>query len=150
MGCCFGAQILAKSLGGSVEGNPSGRFVLGIESIRLDTSALQGCGLHQPLMQSLQPTTASIASSATASSCSGDRSGVHAEASVYASGTAVRAEDMCMSGASGPSVAVEAALSPSSGEARLCLSLLESHGDQVVALPPGAVLLGSSGGRENV
>ena len=91
LGCCFGAQACAVALGGTVGGNPDGRFVFGCERVALDTPRLAG----------------------------------------YAWASAA------LGGVGGPPGAPPSL--PSS------LWLLESHGEQVLRLPPDAELLGFSG-----
>ncbi|GLC34427.1 hypothetical protein PLESTB_000729900 [Pleodorina starrii] len=129
VGCCFGHQLLAKALGGAVGKNPSGRFVLGVEDVSVDVAAARQCGLLLPPPLDLQQQHATAAGAGAADGGSG--------AAAAAGGAAA-----AVGGASG---SVEAGAESAGASPRVRLRMLQSHGDQVLALPPGASLLATSG-----
>ncbi|GIM03798.1 hypothetical protein Vretimale_8487, partial [Volvox reticuliferus] len=145
VGCCFGHQILAKALGGTVGRNPSGRFVLGVENVIVDVTAARQCGLVLP-RSPLPPTPAVGAASArgdppAAASGAADSSGPIAPIGVVAAGVAPADVVIDVKGC-------KPAVGDGSGglvPERFCLRMLQSHGDQVLTLPPGASLLATSG-----
>lgn len=99
--------------------NPSGRFVLGVESVRFDTSAARSCGLPWHVAE------AALGGAAAAGGPAGVGAGAEAGSAAQASGS---------SGGGG-------------GGGACTLRLLQSHGDAVLELPPGATLLAVSGER---
>ncbi|GIL66971.1 hypothetical protein Vafri_20470 [Volvox africanus] len=162
VGCCFGHQILAKALGGTVGRNPSGKFVLGVENVFVDTPAARRCGLvlQSPLPPPLQPSQPSQLSPVVGGASLRGRGGRNTEGDPPAAG--------CSGGGSiastGTGAAAPAAIArdakdgePDVGDGRggrrggglvperFCLRVLQSHGDQVLTLPPGASLLAMSG-----
>ena len=123
VGCCFGAQILAKALGGVVDKNPTQRFVLGVESIAFRCERLRACGLYDALAEGLSQAIPDPSPEETLRAAGGEF------------GATPQAK------ASGPDQVLTRNIAADGS----VLHLLESHGDQVVRLPQGAVLLGSSG-----
>ncbi|KAG2434588.1 hypothetical protein HXX76_007484 [Chlamydomonas incerta] len=117
VGCCFGHQLLSQALGGRVGKNPSGRFVLGVERIRLDEAAARAVGLdfRLALEQAAQEWRQQ----------EGAQQGqLEAKAEESTADEQERRREQQQQQESG-----------------LELRLLESHGDQVLELPPGAQLL---------
>ncbi|MEW5304121.1 MAG: hypothetical protein WDW38_003480 [Sanguina aurantia] len=190
LACCFGHQLLAKALGGTVSTNPSGRFVLIVEDVRINAAAFDATGLSAPLAQllaesqSAAPTVQQQQAHPRAPSDQQQQqqpkhcNGTHVNPATSAAaggaqlppGTSSPAQESSspVPQPSAPAKSVPAGASehvPSgSGETSLpcfqggssgsclpsplptsqCLRLLESHGDQVTALPRGARLLASS------
>lgn len=120
VGCCFGCQLLAEALGGRVGKNPSGRFVLGVEAVAPSDEGLEAVpGLRKVVEAALDQ----------------QRREDEGEGKEGAEGADTGA------GAGGAPCGVG---SPE-GPVRPCFRVMESHGDQVLELPPGAVGLASSG-----
>ncbi|KAF8057940.1 GGP4 [Scenedesmus sp. PABB004] len=129
-GCCFGAQILARALGGEVGPNPDGAFVLTLESVQPTPELARFEGLHAALQADL---------------ASGDgAAAAAAPLPADAAGAALAA--LSLSPPPGGDEARAAAAEQQAGAAAAPggLRLIESHGDQVLALPPGAVRLATS------
>lgn len=101
LGMCFGCQVLATALGGSVGKNPDGGFVLKVENICLREQLQRSAALRL------------------------------AAADVASSGGESSSSDCSDSGG--------AAASPVPS-----VCLIQSHGDAVLRLPPGATLLAES------
>lgn len=119
--------------------NPSGRFVLGIERVRIDVAAALGCGLALPLPTCMpQPPRAPPMRPPSVSPSEPTH-----DAAVILEAQAVQVFlTESSEQASTPRVAGR---SPEGRSHGLQLRLLQSHGDQVLALPPGASLLAASG-----
>mmetsp|Transcript_9976 Transcript_9976/g.24930 ORF Transcript_9976/g.24930 Transcript_9976/m.24930 type:complete len:422 (-) Transcript_9976:13-1278(-) len=120
--CCFGHQVMSRALGGKVERNPSGRFVLGVERIRLRREALEACGLLQPFADGLPPPPTTSTSTAGASAPDAPSTSQARQASQAAGPSTAGADDA----------------------SEWSMLQVESHGDCVTVLPPGAVLLADS------
>ncbi|KXZ53606.1 hypothetical protein GPECTOR_6g523 [Gonium pectorale] len=157
VGCCFGHQLLAQALGGRVGPNPSGRFVLGVETVAVDADAAAACGLelppcHLPTLASGPGSGSGVRAQATAEAETGVGSAGREDPG--AGGAPAQAEPSPLGAARGTGGREEAAeagpaeAGPGPAPAGGCvqLRLLQSHGDQVLQLPPGAALLATSGG----
>ncbi len=100
--------------------NPSGRFILGVESVRVDTGAARACGLPWHVAEDALGGAAAAAAGGPAGAGTGPEAGSATQADGGGGG----------------------------GGGGVCtLRLLQSHGDAVLELPPGATLLAVSGGR---
>ncbi|EFJ48576.1 hypothetical protein VOLCADRAFT_120847 [Volvox carteri f. nagariensis] len=159
------AGPLPKALGGSVGRNPSGRFVLGVENVVVDVGAAAKCGLRLGPLPPSSPTppptsplpstsgapepersSAGAANLAFPAHGGGPAAGsvtTAASTEPFGAGAGVAAADAA--GGPGRPVATIEAGSHSDHLPVLRLRVLESHGDQVLELPPGASLLAASG-----
>uniref|UniRef100_A0A383VEN3 Glutamine amidotransferase domain-containing protein n=1 Tax=Tetradesmus obliquus TaxID=3088 RepID=A0A383VEN3_TETOB len=173
-GCCFGCQMLARALGGSVGPNPDGDFVLTIEQIQPTLQLQQFTQLHVAVQQALAAEAArggssSVAAAGATGSSSGadavQQSAAEKANDIDAGAVADTLESMSIassannnnnsnndSAGSDSGAAIHAALTAAAAGSSAaaaaascgCFRLIESHGDQVLQLPPGAVLLASS------
>ncbi|GAB4817049.1 hypothetical protein N2152v2_004095 [Parachlorella kessleri] len=174
LGICFGCQILARGLGGQVGRNPSGRFVLKVEDLRVSRE-LQQHPAYQQALSDLQGAASDAAGAGSAASSlaeavaaerevagalEADESGAdtNGESSKSSSSRQLgkaSSKGHSPAGQTQPAGAVAAeggvggrahsqATSSSSSSSRGRLRLLESHGDQVLRLPEGAMALAES------
>jgi hypothetical protein len=107
--------------------NPSGRFVLGVETVTPTPEGLAAL-----------PALGSVVRAALDDQAADDAAAAREQEG------AVAAE----SGAAG-GPAAEAAAKLAAAACQPCFRVMESHGDQVLALPPGAVRLAGSGTAAN-
>ncbi|GBG00273.1 hypothetical protein Rsub_12999 [Raphidocelis subcapitata] len=141
VGCCFGCQLLAEALGGRVGPNPSGRFVLGVERVSPAPGLSEFPAFERAVERALDRQAAADAAAGFAdplaprapASAAGERGGEGAAAAAAGAAAAVAEEG----GAAAP-----CGVAP-------CFRVMESHGDQVLELPPGAARLASSGTAAN-
>ncbi|GLI67266.1 hypothetical protein VaNZ11_011449 [Volvox africanus] len=162
VGCCFGHQILAKALGGTVGRNPSGQFVLGVEHVFVDTPAARRCGLvlqspHLPPPPPLSSPPSQGVGGGASLRGHGDNNTEGDPPAAGSSGGSLASTGAGAAGAAPAAVVTDAKdgeLDVGDGSdgggsglvpERLCLRVLQSHGDQVLTLPPGASLLATSG-----
>lgn len=138
VGCCFGHQLLSQALGGRVGKNPSGRFVLGLERIHVDEAAARAVGLdfRAALEQATQDRQQQEGGQ--------QEGGQQAEAAAFSADKQEQRERHEQGGQQQLEQRERRREQQGSG---LDLRLLESHGDQVLELPPGAQLLAWSGER---
>jgi GMP synthase-like glutamine amidotransferase len=127
-------QLLAEALGGRVGPNPSGRFVLGVETV---TPTPDGLGRL--------PALAAAVGAALERQVSDDAAAGAGKA--VAAAAAPQQQPLAEGGGSG--LAAEASARLAAAACRPCFRVMESHGDQVLELPPGAVRLASSGTAAN-
>ena len=124
--CPHASTCHLAALGGRVGKNASGRFALGVERIEL-LPALRGCAAWRLA-------ASEVGAAAAAGVGSGGTSAAAPRGSYGGSGSAAAEHDSSSStGGGGTSVSPLASL-----------ALIESHGDCVLELPPGAVLLARS------
>lgn len=143
MGCCFGHQLLGRALGGRVTKNPSGRFVLAVEGIQLIPEAMQAAGLLDALQQQQEQDKQQQQQENQQHKQQQDQQQRQAAGLSGADGSAGTGGTEAAAAASAPSDAA-GAQGPCGHPGTIQLRLLESHGDQLVELPPGATLLASS------
>lgn len=101
------------------------RFVLKVEDIELQRNSLEACGLL--------------------SAWEGLAAGAEASAPAAPAAAAAAGEEPLP--AAGAEEGSSSRKEGSSGDSKLVVRMMESHGDCVTQLPPGALLLASSGGR---
>lgn len=165
-------QLLAQALGGVVGRNPSGRFVLTVERVEPSPQLQLYPGFATAMQAAMQQAAAARAPQpalpAALGSAGGTTPGTQlgsdlqgSDRSTAGAASAPRAGGGSTSEAQSPATAAAAApaqpavlmpaampapepLSEALGACGPCLRLLESHGDQVISLPPGALTLASS------
>jgi GMP synthase-like glutamine amidotransferase len=177
VGICYGAQVIAHALGGRVERNPAGRFVLGAERVnpspalaelpcavgllRCAGGAAGGCGerdasgvlvrdwpdaAEADLDVDLRTVSAggAVCPLAVAGTASSTVAGAGATTVPPPTSQVWASPPAGPWAAPPPPPALSLCSASDAPWARTPLSLLESHGDHVADLPPGATLLASS------
>jgi GMP synthase-like glutamine amidotransferase len=154
-GGCFGCQIIAFALGGVVDRNPQEKFVLRAERIVWSYNAEGNCNCsgfcsYKQIQQLSLSTNQGCCGSDSLTTNTLEAKGCDCGATCTCGSSCCSkpsSEDACNCGASCQcSTVTELPLPVEFIEAFKTrgLILLESHGDCVCCLPPGAVLLGDS------
>jgi GMP synthase-like glutamine amidotransferase len=124
-------QVLAEALGGRVGRNPSGRFVLGVERVAPTRQLARLPEFERIVMRALDQQQKADHQQQQQQ----ERQQEEVEAGSTGGVGLASAGD----GGGGPQLAANASACGA------CFRVLESHGDQILELPPGAVALASSG-----
>lgn len=142
VGVCFGHQIVARALGGTVSRNRDGRFLLQVEALR-PTPAFADLPEARGIVD-LDPSSGEIRTRASGFPCR-----VAPSSSAYADERArhTPAEDMSSEEASASSSRSGSVVD--NNDQYNVLSVIESHGDCVSVLPPGAERSFTSASTDN-
>lgn len=138
-------QALAVALGGSVGANPDGRFVLTIEQVTPTPQLQQFERLHGVVAAALATASSSISgSSAAAADAAADGLAAMQLTEQQPGGSADSPSALAAAAAASMQAAVASAADTSNASCSSCFRVIESHGDQVLSLPPGATCLAAS------